>query len=288
MYDLTTVLTTIAACSASIVAILGGFIASKLIAINAERDEVNTRIAELEEEIDFFTEEREMLQAQLDEDDALDFVRENIVSIINRQSLDDTYKEEERPRLEKEVLRPYWIRAEQTFSQLYAILKKQVDGDYTENEDGVPVEAAKVITKNFEYAVCRIICEYIKYQSSSLTVLYRALDATTPTPRWYSDIQEKVLSADNRITYLVLQRKQQVTRQKVLKKPKGMRLGLVLFALFSAANIVYPLCLIPFVTENNQYYLHTKIDTIFTFAFGLTLIMLYLVYLLHWSNKKKQ
>ena len=61
MYDLTTVLTTIAACSASIVAILGGFIASKLITINAERDEVNTRIAELDEEIDFFTEERDML-----------------------------------------------------------------------------------------------------------------------------------------------------------------------------------------------------------------------------------
>lgn len=48
MYDLKTVLTTIAACSASIVAILGGFIASKLIAINAERDEVNTRISELD------------------------------------------------------------------------------------------------------------------------------------------------------------------------------------------------------------------------------------------------
>ena len=52
MYDLTTVLTTIAACSASIVAIVGGFIASKLIAINTERDEVNTRISELDEEIE--------------------------------------------------------------------------------------------------------------------------------------------------------------------------------------------------------------------------------------------
>ena len=39
-YDLTAVLTTIAAASASIVAILGGFIASKLIAISSERSAV--------------------------------------------------------------------------------------------------------------------------------------------------------------------------------------------------------------------------------------------------------
>lgn len=78
IYDLTTVLTTIAACSASIVAILGGLIASKLIALNAERNETNTRIAELDEEIDFFTEGHDMLQALLNEDDALDFIKENI------------------------------------------------------------------------------------------------------------------------------------------------------------------------------------------------------------------
>lgn len=287
MYDLTTVLTTIAACSASIVAILGGFIASKLIAINAERDEASTRISELDEEIAFFTEERDMLQEQLDEDDALDFVRENIVSIIDQRSLDDVYKEEDRPRLDKEVLQPYWIRAEQIFSQLYSILKKQTDRDYAENEDGVPIEAAKAITQDFEYAVCKKICEYIEDQSSPLAALRRGLDATIQTGKWYADTQEKVISADNKITYLMLQKKQQETRFKALKKPKGMKLGLALFAIFSAVNIVCPLNLSPYVTENYQCYLQTKIFAVSVFAVGLALIMLYLVYLLHWSNEKK-
>ena len=287
MYDLTTVLTTIAACSASIVAILGGFIASKLITINAERDEVNTRIAELDEEIDFFTEERDMLQARLDEDDALDFVRGNIAAIINQRSLDDVYKEEERPQLEKEVLRPYWIRAAQVFQQLYVILQKRTDGDYAENEDGVPAEAAKTITQDFEYAVCKKICEFIEEQTSPLAVIRHSVGATVPMSTWYADTQEKVMAADNKITYLMLQRKQQATRKKALKKPKGMKLGLVLFAFFSVANIVYPLYLTPFKTENYQHYYQTKIIAIFTFAIGLALIMLYLVYLLHWNNKKK-
>lgn len=83
MYNLTDTLTTIVACSASIVAILGGFIASKLIAINAERDEVNTRISEIDEEIEFFTKERNLHQAELDEDDALNFVKENIEVLLN-------------------------------------------------------------------------------------------------------------------------------------------------------------------------------------------------------------
>lgn len=286
MYDLTTVLTTIAACSASIVAIVGGFIASKLIAINAERDEVNTRISELDEEIEFFTEERDMLQEQLDEDDALDFICENIAYIVNRCSLDDAYKEEERPRLEKEVLQPYWDRAEKTHSQYRAIVKKTIN-NYEENDDGVPVEAAKVFTQDFEYAVCKKICEHIEDQRSPLAALRRGLDATIQTGKWYADTQEKVMSADNKITYLMLQKKQQETRFKALKKPKGMKLGLALFAIFSAVNIVCPLSLSPYVTENYQCYLQTKIFAVSAFAVGLALIMLYLVYLLHWSNKKE-
>ena len=285
MYDLTTVLTTIAACSASIVAILGGFIASKLIAINAERDEASTRISELDEEIEFFTEERDMLQEQLDEDDALDFICENIEHIVNRCTLDDAYKEE-RPRLEKEVLQPYWDRAEKTHSQYRAIVKKTMS-DYEENDDGVPVEAAKVFTQDFEYAVCKKICEYIEDQRSPLAALRRGLDATIQTGKWYADTQEKVMSADNKITYLMLQKKQQETRFKALKKPKGMKLSLTLFAFFSAANIVYPLSLSPYVTENYQCYLRTKIFAVSAFTVGLALIMVYLVYLLQWSNKKK-
>ena len=89
MYDLTTVLTTIAACSASIVAILGGFIASKLIAISAERDEVNTRISELDEEIEFFKEERDMLQLEYSLGQLQD-VHENYTSVTT-ESVKDRY-----------------------------------------------------------------------------------------------------------------------------------------------------------------------------------------------------
>lgn len=286
MYDLTTVLTTIAACSASIVAILGGFIASKLIALNAERDEANTRISEIDEEIEYFTEERDMLQAQLNEDDALDFIRENIAHIVKRSSLDDIYKEEEHPRLEKEILQPYWSRAEKTYSQYYSIMKNNT-GNYDENEDGVPVKVAKVFVQDFEYAICKMICEYIDNETSPYSALRRSLNETVQTGKWYADTQEKVMSVDNKITYLMLQRKQQETRLKALRKPKGVKPGLALFAIFSGVNIIYPLCVAPYVSENYQSYLSTKIYAISAFAIGLAMIMMYLIYLLHWGKNKK-
>ena len=50
--ELSAFLTTIAGSSASFVAILGGFVASKLITINGERDAVDNRLNELRSEID--------------------------------------------------------------------------------------------------------------------------------------------------------------------------------------------------------------------------------------------
>lgn len=60
-YDLTAVLTTIAAASASIVAILGGFIASKLIAISSERSAALDRLKQVNEELNFRVSERDKI-----------------------------------------------------------------------------------------------------------------------------------------------------------------------------------------------------------------------------------
>lgn len=286
VYDLTYILTTIAACSASIVAILGGFIASKLIAINAERDEVDTRISELDEEIAFYINEQNTLQHDLDEDDALDFIKDNIESIIEGRSLDEIYKEEERPRLPKDVLRPYWERGERAYQLLYDILSKQNNEDYEENDDGVPSEVAKRITDEFEYSICKKVCEFFERQQSPLVALSRNIGATIPASTWYADTTKMLNNIDSKIEWLTLQRKQQVTRRKSLKKPKGMKVGLALFALFSAVNIICPLSMSSFTTENYQYYCKIKTFSILVFGISLALIMLYLIYLLHWDNKK--
>ena len=101
-YDLTTFLSTIASASSGIVAILGGFIASKLISISGERDTVLLRLKHIEEEIDYRTREREKAQFENDEDDALDFIREHAKDMWNGLSLEDAYKTADAPRISRE------------------------------------------------------------------------------------------------------------------------------------------------------------------------------------------
>lgn len=282
MYELTTVLTTIAACSASIVAILGGLIASKLIALNTERDEVKARITELNEEIDFFTQECDMLQEQLDEDDALDFIEENVQCLIQKEKFSNIYKEENRPQLPRDVLQVYWSRAEKVNEILTSFFHDENNHDCKWNEDGVPVKIAKIITQNFEYSVCEKICDYL-YQQTCFSNTRYYLNSNVSHGNWYANTQEKRISVDNKISYLTLQKKQLITRRKALEKSKGMKAGLLLFAIFSFLNIVLPLCLVPFLTDNYYFFLIVKISFILTFFVGLIAIMCYLVYLLHWN-----
>ena len=110
-YDLTTVLTTIAAASASIVAILGGFIASKLIAISSERSAALERLKQIDEELAFHVSERDKFQAENDEDDALDFIRDAIDDLYNDIPLETVYSNVDHPRIPMETLKPYWDRA---------------------------------------------------------------------------------------------------------------------------------------------------------------------------------
>ena len=64
----------IAGVSASFVAILGGFIASKLITINSERDIAESNLEEVKYQKFLKTEERDMLRHSLNEEDSLFFV----------------------------------------------------------------------------------------------------------------------------------------------------------------------------------------------------------------------
>ena len=73
-YDLTAFLTTVAASSASIVAILGGFIASKLITISGERDALLVKLNSIEEELRYKSAELDNRRKENDICDAISFI----------------------------------------------------------------------------------------------------------------------------------------------------------------------------------------------------------------------
>lgn len=81
----------IAGCSATIIAIIGGFIASKLISISADRDNILDKIKEINDELNMKTKQHDDIIEKLDDDDALDFVRDNVSMLVDHRSICANY-----------------------------------------------------------------------------------------------------------------------------------------------------------------------------------------------------
>lgn len=158
-YDLTTVLTTIAAASASIVAILGGFIASKLIAISSERSAVLERLRQINEELEFHITERDKIQAKNDESDALDFIQTAIDDLWAGNSLENVYSNVDHPDISIECLKPYWDRAVILNEQFQEQVKKKRQF----NDDYIPTSLTPTVREDdFGYEVLRALGKKLK------------------------------------------------------------------------------------------------------------------------------
>ena len=300
-YDLTTVLTTIAAASASIVAILGGFIASKLIAISSERSAALERLKQINEELAFHVSERDKFQAENDEDDALGFIRDAIDDLYNGIPLETVYSNVDHPRVSMETLKPYWDRAVTLKEQF---LEKLNQRD-TLTEDYIPESLLLDVKEDdFGYEVLRALG---RKQMEKIRASERArARASSPFGFTIPDINDLVMTdvmADvpvsgysyqkncdsiqehkSAIALLNLQKKQCEEQISTLKKPRGMGIGLLIFALFTIFCIIIPLGCSPFSTDSYKAFIIAKSVFLGLFVIGLIAIFGYLVYLLKWNQ----
>lgn len=300
-HDLTTVLTTIAAASASIVAILGGFIASKLIAISSERSAALERLKQINEELAFHVSERDKFQAENDEDDALGFIRDAIDDLYNGIPLETVYSNVDHPRVSMETLKPYWDRAVTLKEQF---LEKLNQRD-TLTEDYIPESLLLDVKEDdFGYEVLRALG---RKQKEKIRASERAsARASSPFGFTIPDINDLVMTdvmADvpvsgysyqkncdsiqehkSAIALLNLQKKQCEEQISTLKKPRGMGIGLLIFALFTILCIIIPLGCSPFSTDSYKAFIIAKSVFLGLFVIGLIAIFGYLVYLLKWNQ----
>ena len=294
VYDLTTVLTTIAAASASFVAILGGFIASKLISVSSEREDTINKLEDIDEEIAYRTKVLEAAQQENTEEDALRFVLDHIEALVDWYVIDTVYKHEEHPDISLEALRPYWEKG-MTICKQYKTAIKEKD---RLNADDVPQKLAMTLRKDdFGYEVCKKIGAYYRKlerieqrQRNPYDMVSFVADIEAPriSGLWYSKNEEIIKEQETAIGWLKLQREQVEKTKNRLHKPKGIVGGLVVFALFSILCIVLPLAFSPFSTACYNYYLIAKIVFLSIFILGLVGVFVYLVWLLKWNDKKKE
>lgn len=289
-YDLTSFLTTVASSSAGIVAILGGFIASKLISIDGERNSVLSRLKEIEKELSYHMEELDRLQKEDDEDEALNFMTDHLDDILCCNALEPIYQLEPRMELELEKLNPYWEKAIKIGKEYMEEMKLQKT---PMNGDNIPdALVQKYHDCYFEYELLTLIGEKAERNrrkaKNSNNLFFNSLkidDMLTQTKSYFASNGRYIDEENNAIDLLSM--KKQLLQEQIpaLKKPKGMVLGLFIFAAFSIACIIVPLALSPFTTDNLSYYNSVKRVILILFFAGLGGIFAYLVYLLHWKQK---
>ena len=290
MYDLTSFLTTVASSSAGIVAILGGFIASKLISIDGERDSVLSHLKEIEKELFYHMAERDKLQKEDDENKVLNFMTNRLDKILSGDELEPIYKLEPRAELALERLNPYWEKG-------IAVGKEYIEELQLQKTPMNDVYIPDILVQKyhhcyFEYELLTLIGEKVKRDSrrtansnNPLYILPRIDDLVIPS-HVYRASNGKYIDEENREISLLSMKKQLLKEQiPALKKPKGMVLGLFIFAAFSVACIIVPLALSPFTTDNLQYYNLIKWSVLGLFLAGLCSIFVYLIYLLYWKQK---
>ncbi len=282
MYDLTGLLTTVAACSATVVAIIGGFIASKLISIGTERTEIINKLSEIDKEISFRKNEADDLQSDIDEDDSQDFIVEHIDDIIEENGLDAVYKFEDQPPIDKDALRPYWEIAQTVYKRTREFFDKQDDmAECQMNKDDIPVLLAKQMGTDFEYDICKEILDNNSKKNNILGALsISALSAPRLPGMWYHKAKEKVSDNKSAIKWLEIQQQNLNVKKAALQKPVGMMGGIIIFILFAIANIILPLVLTPFCTNDHRVFCLVKFGVISLFAIGLCMVVGYLIYLL--------
>lgn len=290
-YELTSLFTAVASASASFVAILGGFIAGKLISINGNREAVIAKLTKIEQQQSFKQSELLGLQRIFDEQNALSFINENIDAIINRKKLSDVYRSDIQQVISREDLTPYWNRALNLLGELLNAFEAHKDGE-TLNEDHLPSSfAEKYCQDHFAYSISSKIMHSLDRQRGyndylgvipNLDSNYFVAEALS-TKMDTSKIDE--LKAE--LKWIKIQREQLIEEKKSLSKPKGMKAGLIIFAFFSLFCIVLPLVLSPLSVDSLCTFWILKSLILVLLVAGLFSVFTYLAFLLNWGENSK-
>ena len=272
--DISSFLFSIASVSASFVAILGGFIVSKLIAINSERESCKSYLEQLKYEKMFYLEKKSTARRALQEEDALSFIYHHLNDAATGVALDEIYEEDVPQVLQYEELLPYWNEA-QCAKELFDKRLEEKTCEF--NEYMIPCDLAEELIDNiFAYRFLQMYASvgFSEYLGEYVPHLYGD---------WYSEAKRQSLEDNTKVMALEIQEARYKEDLSKLKKPKGMKIGLLIFALFSFLNIILPLFLS--VTKlSDMWCVVVMCLSIGTLSLGLVTVFSFLVYLLKWKE----
>ena len=272
--DISSLLLTIAGASASFVAILGGFVASKLIAINGERASCESHLEELKYEKMFYLEKKNMARNAMLEEDALSFIHNHLDDAVAGVNLEEIYKEDVPQVIQFEDLLPLWERAQ---IAKYLFDERLKEGNCEFNEYMIPYDLAEDLVEDlFSYRFLQMYASvgFSEYVGEYVPHLHGD---------WYERVKRESLEDNTKAMVLEIQETRYKEDLLKLQKPKGMKTGLLIFVLFSVFNIIIPL-LLSVTAIPQEWNCIVAYVVIGMLAMGLSVTFCYLAKMLSWKK----
>jgi hypothetical protein len=244
--NLDILLTTVITSTAALVAIIGGFLVSRVISIASEQSGVKRKLREINNDIRAKEGLIEKANLYLFEDDLADFVEDRSVirGLLDGKSLERIVREEEFELLSIEELRPH-------FKQLQEILADILDGSEVTLEDLKEKQELKHPERESWYKqIFKGMDELAEEQSRSYhSWMHAAVDISPP--RLNTEYKEKKKELGQLEAELIILRAQKEEQERILKdfgNPKYVMSGLIVLAYAAVVGMIYPSTLLPYPT----------------------------------------
>lgn len=272
--DLTSLLLSIASLSASFVAILGGFVVSRLITINSERASCSSELEEISCQLIYQRGIRNLCDTARHEEDAIRYIYDHMAELVHGEKIDDVYDETELHCIDIADLEPMWQRTLEIKQYFDECLKSK---ECKLNSDMIPVAVAEEYTDDpFAYELCKLYAGWGFGDHDFDNVPFHKTGA------WYERNNQKALEATTQIMFLEVRETQLTSKLNALRQPVGMNAGIIIFAMFSLINIIQPLVLTLFSFVGIRAIIVASIS-ILLLALGLIVTFVYIAWMLKWK-----
>ena len=282
-YDLTTILSTMVACSATFVAIIGGLIANKAISDRAEKEAIERQLSQIDLEIAAIDRNIESVSNWINEYNAKEFIQENIADLLDGKPLVAVYSHEDSNDIEYDEMLPYWD------GMLDAVKQFRAHASSDRNNEGIP----KVIVNNLT-PFQREICSMYKHSITDNEISYFekstaiGISATTKMVEYYN-------ARIKELEELIDKKENLVVREQVLQDRKddicishSVKKGIKIFMAVSLTNIILPVVFMLFnPTSNRAWYITETSISILAFSLGIIIMIMYICSLFPQKDEKE-
>lgn len=279
--DLTSLITAIMSSTAALVAIIGGFLVSRVISLSNDQSFLKRKIEEINITIDSKNELVNSITKFLFEDDLNDFVTtSNMKLLINDYSLEEIIKEDEYTYLSKEELEPYFIILLEIKEEVFKIWNA---AGFSKEFFEKIIEQKKIKhneRSEWYSTMLDAIIDFFSPDRGSITNLtYRSI---TPPPinTDYRDREREKEQLIYEIEFLQKQKQEQERAINDQLETKWVWSGIGVLIYSSIFGILYPATLLPYKLNyyNDE---QTKYFLLLLFGSCLFAIFIYLVFAIY-------